>query len=65
MQSLSITSEETSELIDEDEDKVVVSEQLDLDELQGKLKKALNDEDYESAAQLRDLITRRTQDENK
>lgn len=63
LQSLSITTEETNELLDEEDE--IVSTEMDLEELQGKLKKALIDEDYESAAQLRDLITRRTQDENK
>lgn len=63
--SLSITSDESSELMDDEDVSDESSEQLDIEELQGKLKKALMDEDYESAAQLRDLITRRTQDENK
>ena len=62
--SLSITSDETNELLEED-DSEVAEDEIDLEELQGKLKKALMDEDYESAAQLRDLITRLTQDENK
>jgi bifunctional DNase/RNase len=65
LQSLSITSSETNELMDELDESDPLTEEIDVEELQGQLKKALLDEDYESAAQLRDLITRRIQDENK
>jgi bifunctional DNase/RNase len=65
LQSLSINTDETNELIDESEENNPLTDEIDVEELQGQLKKALLDEDYESAAQLRDLITRRNQDENK
>jgi protein-arginine kinase activator protein McsA len=51
--------------MDELDESDPLTEEIDVEELQGQLKKALLDEDYESAAQLRDLITRRIQDENK
>ena len=63
MNALSISSDETDELlVEEMEDEPV---DTDIQNLQGKLEKALLDEDYETAAKLRDIITRRTQNEDK
>ena len=63
LNTLSISSDETDELlVEEIEDEPV---DTDIQNLQGKLEKALLDEDYETAAKLRDLITRRTQNEDK
>ena len=63
LNALSISSDETDELlVEEMEDEPV---DTDIQNLQGKLEKALLDEDYETAAKLRDIITRKTQNEDK